>query len=222
MESQNSINNQSIAPLARLLKEHLKHNYILVGGAALALEGSNRRTMDIDILVPAEAANSIISSAPADCFIVKDGALYLVADSAHIPIDILTETVGGMSYEDLVPYTYALDGTPTFSLPVALGVKIKTWYSREDSKKGWKKQSSDLVDILFLCHKMKDMGLNVTLEVAKMFPVGCYTMLLLITELREMGHLKDFEDVGGREFLVPWDDDTAEQREYFEVMNEKD
>ena len=106
-------------------------------------------------------------------------------------------------------------------MPVALGVKIKTWYAREVSEKGWEKQSFDLQDIVFLCRKMKDMGLSVTVEVAKMFPVGCYTMLLVTTELQEVGHLKDFEDVGGREFLIPWDENTAEQKEYFEMMNEE-
>lgn len=39
-------------------------------------------------------------------------------------------------------------------------------------------------------------------------------------ELQQTGHLKDSEDVGGREFLIPWGEDTAEQKEYFE-MNEE-
>ena len=104
----------------------------------LTLEGSNRRTSDINIFIPAEVVNSIVSSASRDCFVVKDGTLYLVAALAHIPIDILTKTAGGMGYEDPMLYTYALDGT--FSLPVALGVKVKMQYSREDSEKGFNNQ----------------------------------------------------------------------------------
>ena len=81
------IDSQTIAPLARLLKEHFQHKYILGGGAALALEGSTRKTSDIDIPVPAEVANIIASSASKDCLVVKDGGLYLATDSTHIPTD---------------------------------------------------------------------------------------------------------------------------------------
>ena len=37
----------------------------------------------------------------------------------------------------------------------------------------------------------------------KTLPAGCYTMLQLTTDLQEKGDLDVFEDVGGREFLVP-------------------
>lgn len=130
-----SIENETIAHLARLLNEYL--NYILLRGAALALEGSIRKTSDIGILVSAEVVSSVVGSASRDCFVVKDGAHYLVTDSAHLPIDIPTKSSGEMSYGDLIPHVF--NGTPTVSLPVALGVKIKTWYSRQDTEKGRKK-----------------------------------------------------------------------------------
>lgn len=170
--------------------------------AALALEGSTRKTLDIGILIPAGTANFIASSASGGCLVVKDRGLYLAAESSHIPIDVLTKTAGELSYEDLMPHTHSADGTPTLSLPTALGVKIKTWYSRQDTTEGCIKQSTDPTDIGFLCNKMKRLGQRVSLEATKMFPVGCYTMLLITIDLKEEGYLDDFEDVGGS-FLSP-------------------
>ena len=77
------IDSQTIAHLARLLKEHPQHNYILGGGAALSLEVSTRKTSDIDILVPAEVADSIVGSASGDCLAVKDGRL-ISSQTRHI------------------------------------------------------------------------------------------------------------------------------------------
>lgn len=82
-ETRKHIDSQTIAHLARLLKEHLQYNYILGGGAALSLEGSTRKTSDIDILVPAEVADFIVGSASGDCLAVKDGGL-ISSQTRHI------------------------------------------------------------------------------------------------------------------------------------------
>lgn len=93
-----------------------------------------------------------------------------------------------MSYEDIMPHTHDPDGTPTLPLPIALGVKLKTWYLRQDTEDGWKKLATALTDIRFLCRKLKNLGLGVTMEVAKIFPTGCYSMLLLTANLKTTGH----------------------------------
>lgn len=67
---------------------------------------------------------------------------------------------------------------------------------------------------------MKNLILSVTMEVAKFFPVGC-CVVLLITELQEIGGLKDFKNAGGRVFLISWDENTAEQKEYYEMMRKE-
>ncbi|KAG0637161.1 hypothetical protein HOY80DRAFT_1052508 [Tuber brumale] len=108
--------------------------------------------------------------------------------------------IGDKSYEDLEPFTVAiLDGVRTLDLPIMLGMKIRSWWLRDDdSYYGIQKAASDISDINFLCMKMKQADRVVDDLVA--------------------GTLDLFLSVGGDKFQIPWDEDTEDQRELYELM----
>ena len=96
-----------------ILRDFLKEDYILVGGASLALLGFRRTTHDIDALVRAESIPYILSRADPRHFAVEDGKLFVIAGPYRVQVDLLTELSTGQSFEDLMPVSETADGTKT-------------------------------------------------------------------------------------------------------------
>ncbi|PUU75510.1 hypothetical protein B9Z19DRAFT_1131166 [Tuber borchii] len=171
------------------LERSLGENFILVGGASLVCQGSERVTSDVDLLLPGASIPRLAHSLTQSPEVVRRaGVIYSTAGGSEFPVDIL-ET---------------------------LGIKIRCCFLHNDETPGGiQKQASDLVDITFICDKMKLPGKVVDDEVAKAILIGCFNMQLVKDRLKEMGSLALFLSVGGDKFQVPWEEDSEEQHEYY-------
>ncbi|CUS13317.1 unnamed protein product [Tuber aestivum] len=132
--------------------------YILIGGASLICQGSQRVTMDLDVLVPAECIDRVAFTLTQSQDVTRRaGVVYSRAGEAEFPVDILPQIIGDKSFEDLEPFTITiLGGIKTLDLPISLGIKIRCWFMRNDEvEPGLRKQISDLEDIDFICNQMQ-------------------------------------------------------------------
>ena len=202
------------------LHRSLGEKFILVGGASLVCQGSERTTSDIDLLLPGASIPRLafIPLHPPDV-IRRAGVIYSKVGESEFPVDILQKVIGEMTYEDLEPFTITIfDEIRTLDFPIALGIKIRCWFLRNDSASGILKQESDLSDIGFICQRMKQAGKMIDDVVAKAIPIGCYNMKLVEDGLEDAGNLALFLSVGGHKFQVPWEEDTEDQRECYMLM----
>ncbi|CUS15477.1 unnamed protein product [Tuber aestivum] len=207
------------------LDRRLREEYILIGGASLICLGSTRATSDIDLLVPGTSIALIAPSlVQSPDFSYRAGAISIKAGEIEFPVDILVKVVDDLTFEDLEPFTITIqDGIRTLDFPIALGIKIRCFYLRNDeTSAGLEKQRSDLYDIRFICGKMEEASRVVDDIVAKAIRVGCYNMALVKHALEESGDLAVFLSVGGTKFQVPWEEDTEDQREYFALLEADD
>jgi hypothetical protein len=114
--------------LARALNEN-RVPYFLIGGWALAAHGFQRATVDVDLLLPAdakagEAAKRALLVLPdravrdLDPAWFEEGSTIRVAD--EFVVDLMFQ-VCGETYESLLPYaqTIDLDGVPLVTLSLA-------------------------------------------------------------------------------------------------------
>jgi hypothetical protein len=98
-------------------------------------------------------------------------------------------------------------------------LKVQCFYLRQDDKNGEKKRGSDVNDIKFLVKGMVKRSEFVSDACAHMFKFGHYHLL----ELRQaLGaeRTSDFIRVGGRKFMLPWDQNSEAQKEYFSCFAE--
>jgi hypothetical protein len=92
---------QDIIQAVSSLNEVYSNDYTLLGGASMILRGFNRTTNDIDILLPPASMQNIASaiSTTSGKIINEEGAYYIkLSNTRRIPIDFLSETVGGLDY----------------------------------------------------------------------------------------------------------------------------
>jgi len=221
METSGKAKLNDVAAAVLNLHTSLGEKFILVGGASLTCQGSDRVTTDVDLLLPdASIPRLAFSLTQSDKVTRRAGVIYSKAGESEFPVDILREVVDGKTFEDLEPFTIIiLDGVKTLDLPIALGIKIRCWFLRnEEVAAGRLRQESDILDIIFICNKMQREGRVVDDVVVKAIPVGCYNMLLVEECLEDTGHLAVFLAVGGHRFQVPWEEDSDDQREYYTMM----
>jgi len=200
------------------LDRAFSEKYILIGGASLVCQGSQRVTMDLDVLVPVECIDRVSFTLTQSQDVThRAGVVYSRAGETEFPVDILHRIIGDRSFEDLDPFTITiLGGIKTLNLPISLGIKIRCWFMRNDEvESGQRKQISDLHDIGFICIEMQKMNMVVDNTVAKVIPVGPYNMQLVKDALEQVGTLDLFLSVGGDKFLQhPWEEDSDDQWEY--------
>ena len=178
-----------------------------------------RATKDIDILVPEKAYANIFQGLN-DHFSIEDGKPHINTTNSRIPLSILTNFIGGLSFDKLKPFTMEHSFGRVLAYPVALGVKIRCYYMRDDqTQNGIDKQSSDIFDIIFISEKMKELGIKVNDDVAALIPVNCYNMLLVRSTIegRKEGASAVFEEVGGSKFEMEWEGNTDDQKKIFGV-----
>ncbi|RPA92294.1 hypothetical protein L873DRAFT_1710812 [Choiromyces venosus 120613-1] len=194
------------------LYKSLGGKYILIGGASLACLGSTRVTDDIDLLLPAASIPRLVSSLTLSQDVTyRIGVIYTRGGMSEFPVDVLEKVIGDKTFEDLEPFTIIIqDGVKTLDFPIALRIKIRCFYLRNDeTSSGTYKQ-----DVKY-SGKMKQAGQVVDDNVAKVIPICCYNMLLVKDCLVGAGKLALFLSVDGPRFQVPWEEDTDTQREYF-------
>ncbi|PUU80875.1 hypothetical protein B9Z19DRAFT_1191536 [Tuber borchii] len=202
------------------LQRSLGENFILVGGASLVCQGSERVTSDVDLLLPGASIPRLAYTLTQSSVTRRAGVIYSIVEESEFPVDILEKVIGEKTYEDLEPFTITIfDEIKTLDFPIALGIKIRCWFLRdEETPLGIQKQESDLVDIGFICERMEQAGKVVDDMVAKAIPISCYNMQLVKDCLKDTGSLALFLSVGGHKFQVPWEEDSEEQRGYYMEM----
>lgn len=200
------------------LDRALGERYILIGGASLVCQGSQRVTMDLDVLVPVESIDRVaLTLTQSEDVTHRAGVVYSRAGKTEFPVDILHRIIGDRSFQDLEPFTMTiLGGIRTPKLPISLGIKIRCWFMRNDEdESGRRKQLTDLEDIGFICAEMQKINIVVESALAKVIPVGCYNMGLIKDALEQVGTLDLFLSVGGDKFLQPsWEEDSDDEWEY--------
>ncbi|PUU80859.1 hypothetical protein B9Z19DRAFT_678509 [Tuber borchii] len=199
------------------LEKSLGEKFILVGGAALVCQGSQRVTSDVDLLLPSGSIPRLALLPQSPEVTHRGGVIYSNTGKYEFPVDILQHVPGEKTYEDLEPFTITISGkVKALDFPIALGIKIRCWYLRNDeTPNGIQKKESDLVDIDFICRMMEQAGRVVDDVVAKVIPIGCYNMQLVKDRLEKDGKLARFLSVGGHKFQVPWEEDSEDQREFY-------
>src|SRR5690606_27463871 len=130
---------------------------------------------------------------------------------------ILTVAVETVTFENLVPHVNNLLGVRIPQPDYAIGIKIKCFYMRDPDGHGKMKRGRDISDIEFICTAMAKRDEQVTDECARSLQCGYYHMFELREELEEpeAEALDTFLKIGGRKFLLPWDQNSPDQRDYY-------
>lgn len=207
--------NRSIRMCVEEVSRCLKGRFILIGGAAMLLLGSDRSTSDVDILVSANEDRPALIRLLVDhgSFLIVGGELHFRA-AEMITVDILATAVESVTFENVQSHLLTLGDINVPNLEYALAMKIKTFYSRQDDDNGMKKRQGDIRDVGFLCTKMMEHMQTVSDKCVEAFQFGCYHMLELRRELSPEA-LENFIKIGGRKLILPWAKNTPEQQEYF-------
>ncbi|EDN07418.1 predicted protein [Histoplasma mississippiense (nom. inval.)] len=128
------------------LVENIPH-FIVVGGGAMRLMGNERHTADIDILIESSERDSFLAYLRKHKHLVRaDNRTAVQFDSSiePVPLDVLVELAGGLRYGDVKHLTAPCHSTTILRPDIALGIKIQTWYLREDDEHGEHKSRGNL------------------------------------------------------------------------------
>ncbi|KAJ5257599.1 hypothetical protein N7524_009155 [Penicillium chrysogenum] len=229
---------KAIRSCVERLRSCLKDRFILIGGASLLLLGSQRPTNDVDILVPSdEDVAALVSFLAADkSFSNEGGHLQFQHPDFSPSLDILTIAVERMTFEQAHPHCLTIKEVKVPKPDYSLGLVRRRFTGgadlRADGKgdlfsaftygkttRTAKKRGSDVNDIKFLVKGMVKRSEFVSDACAHMFKFGHYHLL----ELRQaLGaeRTSDFIRVGGRKFMLPWDQNSEAQKEYFSCFAE--
>ena len=203
--------NKAIRSCVERLRSCLKDRFILIGGASLLLLGSQRATNDVDILVPSdEDVPALVSFLAADkSFSNEGGHLQFQHPDFSPSLDILTIAVERMTFEQAHPHCLTIKEVKVPKPDYSLAMKVQCFYLRQDDENGEKKRASDLRDIEFLLSEMVKRSEFVSDACAHKFKFGHYHLL----ELRQELGAEHFIRVGGRKFMLPWDQNSEAQKE---------
>ncbi|CAP92142.1 hypothetical protein PCH_Pc13g10730 [Penicillium rubens Wisconsin 54-1255] len=192
---------KAIRSCVERLRSRLKDRFILIGGASMLLLGSQRATNDVDILVPSdEDVPALVSFLAADkSFSNEGGHLQFQHPDFSPSLDILTIAVERMTFEQAHPHCLTIKEVKVPRPDYSLAMKVQCFYLRQDDENGEKKRASDLRDIEFLLSEM--------VKRSEFF--GHYHLL----ELRQELGAEHFIRVGGRKFMLPWDQNSEAQKE---------
>ncbi|KAH0556708.1 hypothetical protein GP486_005500 [Trichoglossum hirsutum] len=211
----------------RTLATNFPCGFILVGGASMIKLHSQRATNDIDILVPSltNVHELIRQLAGHSEFRLVDGVVYINPPSESssllsyrrpLKLDILTQILG-IPFDDFISHVATTDGITMLTLPVSLGVKLGCWHSRAEDENGESKKQSDLEDIVFLAKLMRAKGILIGDDIPAALKISHYNLLLIRLSLMA-ADVQLLREVGCSKFLKNYDDNTADQREYYELM----
>ena len=132
-------------------------------------------------------------------------------------IDLLKGVVLEKTYEDLSEHTFLQGDVALLRWDVALAVKINCFYHRADDENGEKKKQTDIQDVAWISSEMEARELSISDSVAAMFKTGHYTLLLVRLELSQE-QVDRLVAVGAKKLLRSWEEDSEEQKEYFEFF----
>jgi hypothetical protein len=90
-------------------------------------------------------------------------------------------------------------------------------YMGGSDEHGGNKRHSDIIDAQFLCNAMANRDERVSDACAARSKFGYFHMLEFREELGR-GSLDMFLQIRGRRFLLPWEENTQEQRDYYECF----
>lgn len=210
-----SPNDEILACIARV-EACLKDQFVLVGGGAMSVLGSFRKTRDVDILVPSNVSiqalyNTLIDSG---LLVQADGEYRFQNTETIVTLDVLTSVVNSLSFENLVPHVSRVNGIPLPNLDYALAIKVKCFYLRADNENGKQKRASDIEDVRFICKMMVQRSQTISEDCANHFKFGYYHILELRMELGPQD-TENFIQIGGRKLILPWDQNSSDQQEYY-------
>ena len=131
--------------------------FVLIGGVAMIVLGSERTTSDVDIFVPESSVLEISSrllEIPGFHLDVKDGGERRVVFHSNTngetcPIDVLTSAVDGLTYRDLSTNVRLFNGVNLLPLDFSLAVKMTCFYYRAEDDNGLRKRVTDAQDMFF-------------------------------------------------------------------------
>ncbi|OAX78741.1 hypothetical protein ACJ72_06951 [Emergomyces africanus] len=196
----------------------LGDRFVLIGGAAMQLFDSTRTTNDVDILVSAkENVSSLVSLLADQHGFSNTGGELRFGDGETVTVDILTTAVETVTLENLGHNLLSVGRIRIPNLDYALAMKIKCFYLRQDDENGQEKRRGDAFDVEFLCRRMVLDAQTISDQCAEKFKFGFYHILELRQELSDQA-VSDFISIGGRKLILPWEQNTPEQREYFEYF----
>lgn len=200
----------NITACVNALRDVIPTSFILVGGAAANMQGHDRVTQDVDILI----------RDPAILHDLKNfGGFKLVEGKLHhesVPIDILTTVVETFSYDEVkqAEAFESIQGIRFLKPDYALAAKVRCSYLRQEDENGTSKRQSDLEDAIFWAEKLEEAGQQISDACAELLPVSYYQVILIRTYMDP----EDFQKLvhaGLRKLLIPWEENSEEQREYY-------
>ncbi|KAJ5288611.1 hypothetical protein N7478_001641 [Penicillium angulare] len=170
-----SIHSEKIIACVNALRDVIPTNFILVGGAAANLQGHQRVTLDVDILI----RDPIILH-----HLKKFDGFELVGGMLHyesVQIDLLTTIDDTLSYEQVNQHAEAIEavqGVRLLKPDFALAVKVRCSYLKKEDDKGIRKRTSDLIDAVFWAERLEEAGQQMSGSCAKYSPsatIKCFS-----------------------------------------------
>ncbi|CAK7204874.1 hypothetical protein SEUCBS139899_007636 [Sporothrix eucalyptigena] len=216
-----ALNNfETIWACVSIVQNIFPNRFILVGGAGNMLTGSGRQTDDIDLLIPTDTDASVVTQSLLRItgFTAPNGVLAFHGKTT-MTIDLLHSVAGDATFEELRQHTTTVGGIPLLDLETALAIKIKCYNLRPDNESGDKKRSSDIADIKWLAQQMVGRGQEMSESTAKLFPIGHYYLVLVRLAMTEH-QVSLLVKAGVKKMLRPWNEDTDDQKEFFEFFAE--
>ncbi|KAK2744711.1 hypothetical protein FQN55_006630 [Onygenales sp. PD_40] len=202
------------------IQARLAGRFILIGGAAMTFLGSGRLTEDVDILVATPDLPALQNELrQINGFSEVSGKIVFTAEGTNVSVDILTNAVQKATFEEMLPYTTIVGQVRVLRLDYALGLKLTCLYLRQDDDNGMFKRRTDARDITFLCTQMVQSNDTISDQCAEKFRLGFYHM----AEIRIHVPATTFDilvRLGIRKMLIPWEDNTPEQQEYYSCLAE--
>ncbi|KAJ6180831.1 hypothetical protein N7519_011292 [Penicillium mononematosum] len=153
-----------------------------------------------DILVPScEDTAALFSFLAADkSFSNESGQLRFQHSGFSPSLDILTIAVEAITFEQARPYCLNVEEVKVLRPDYSLAMKVQCFCLRQDDG-----QRSELISD----------------DCAEKFKFGYYHLLELRQELGAE-HIANFIRVGGRKLMLPWNQNSEDQKEYFSCFAE--
>lgn len=215
---------ETIRQCVRAVQQAKSHNneFILVGGAGGILAGSKRTTSDMDFLLATWIDLHKLRDELLDMEGFKaPGAVLTFHGPTSMTIDFLSNTVLDKTFDDLKEHTFTSEGVRLLMPEIALAIKLHCIYQRAEDANGARKRNTDLEDIIWISATMasRTPPMVISDQVAAAFKLGHYSLLLTRFALEESGsEVANLVAVGVEKMLHLWEEDTPEQREYFEMF----
>ncbi|KAK9236427.1 hypothetical protein V1525DRAFT_420434 [Lipomyces kononenkoae] len=184
-----SSHSERVVACIHALRDSVPTMFILVGGAAAHFQGHQRVVDGFEVVGEKLSYRSI-------------------------QIDLLFSIDNKISYEQVDEHVEAIQGLRVLKMDFALAVKVRCSYLRAEDVTGIEKRRSDLEDAVFWAIKLQEAGMLISDSCAKLFPISYYQVLFLRISMRA-NRFHQLVDVGLRKLLIPWEENSPEQQEYY-------